>query len=161
MFLNFRSFLHPACPLSFLFSCDRRRVRQPIYYITLLSFCQVNKLWTRSGSFYLFSLNSLALPRDSLSIISHLLRFVKWTFCEVLPPLPFTFLRFPATALLLYHLFPLLSSKLLVKFYCWILWKLNKTAPLIISFAPSLGFDNPSVKINPWIVQTMEKYMYL
>ena len=121
------SFIPSSRLSAFLFFfCDHCRVRQPIYYITLLSFCQVNKLWTRSGSFHLFFPDSLAFPCDSLSIISHLSLLVKWTFCEVFTPPLFTLLRFPATALLLYHLLPLLSSKLPVKFYCWILWRLNK-----------------------------------
>lgn len=109
----FWTFVHSFIPLvRFPLSslCDRCRVRQPIYYITLLSFCQVNKLWTRSGSFHLFFPDSLAFPCDSLSIISHLSLLVKWTFCEVFTPPLFTLLRFPATALLLYHLLPLLSS---------------------------------------------------
>ena len=70
------SFIPSSRLSAFLFFfCDRCRVRQPIYYITLLSFCQVNKLWTRSGSFHLFP-PTLSLFRATACLLYHIFRFL-------------------------------------------------------------------------------------
>ena len=74
----FWTFVHSFIPLvRFPLSslCDRCRVRQPIYYITLLSFCQVNKLWTRSGSFHLFSPTPSPF-RATACLLYHIFRFL-------------------------------------------------------------------------------------
>ena len=74
----FWTFVHSLIPLvRFPLSslCDRCRVRQPIYYITLLSFCQVNKLWTRSGSFHLFFPTPSPF-RATACLLYHISRFL-------------------------------------------------------------------------------------
>ena len=114
---------------------------QLFYFITFCRFCQVNNLWTQvHPSFSFLFLNSLS-KTVSLFILPHFHRFVKWTFLEQIPlptvDLPIRSLaslyssfsldsRSRATALLLYHALLALSSKIDVKYSCWMLCSIYK-----------------------------------
>ena len=138
-YITFRSFCQvnilwtEVQMLSFLFASRRDQL---FYFITFCRFCQVNILWTEVHSIF-----SFPFPRQPVQNSYPIHSTTLQTFCQVnfswttstaplsisrsvsrfLLSTSFLDSRSRATALLLYHAFLHLSSKIDVKYSCWIL----------------------------------------